>query len=142
MWEDFNQMKIKTTVLTAGLGLMIGAVPMLAHHSFSAEYDTAKSVVMTGTFVKMDWVNPHSAVYFTVTDADGKVQNWRAETPPPNAMARAGVRPSMLHPGDIITLSGNLAKDGSNLMWCGMVKFPNGTVIGLQGVPGNDSKEK
>ena len=44
--------------------------------------------------------------------------------------------------GDVITLSGNLAKDGSNLMWCGMVKFPNGTVIGLQGVPASDAKGK
>ena len=57
-------------------------------------------------------------------------------------MLRAGVRPNMMHAGDIITLSGNLAKDGSNLMWCGSVKFPNGTVIGLQGVPGKDSPEK
>jgi hypothetical protein len=135
-------MNIKATVLTAGLGVLIGALPMLAHHSFSAEYDTAKSVTMTGKFLKMDWVNPHSAVYFTVTDADGKEQQWRAETPPPNAMLRAGVRPNMLHAGDVITLSGNLAKDGSNLMWCGMVRFPNGTVIGLQGVPGKDSAEK
>ena len=58
------------------------------------------------------------------------------------AMLRAGVRPNMLHPGDVITLQGNLAKDGTNLMWCGMVTFPNGTVIGLQGVPGKDSPEK
>jgi hypothetical protein len=136
-------MKNKFMVLAVGAGLCAGALPIFAHHSFAAEYDVAKQVVLTGKFVRMDFVNPHSAVYFTVTDeATGKTVEWRAETPPPNAMLRAGVRPTMLHPGDIITLSGNLAKDGSNVMWCGMVKFPNGTVIGLQGVPGNDSKEK
>ena len=131
-------MKAKLAALGAALGFMAGALPMLAHHSFSAEYDTAKRVTMTGKFVKMEWINPHSALYFTVTDpATGKEVDWRAETPPPNAMVRAGVRPSMLHVGDVITLSGNLAKDGSNLMWCGSVTFPNGTVIGLQGgMPG------
>ena len=136
-------MKNKFMVLAVGAGLCVGALPSFAHHSFAAEYDTSKPVVLTGKFVRMDWINPHSAVYFTVTDeATGKTVEWRAETPPPNAMLRAGVRPNMLHVGDMITLSGNLAKDGSNVMWCGMVKFPNGTVIGLQGVPGNDSKEK
>lgn len=135
-------MKIQFAVLGATLGFLAGALPMLAHHSFSAEYDTNKSVTMTGKFVRMEWTNPHSALFFTVTDENGKEVEWRAETPPPNAMVRAGVRPNMLHPGDIITLSGNLAKDGSNLMWCGMVKFPNGTVIGLQAVPGKDSPEK
>lgn len=136
-------MKIKMAALGAALGFMAGALPMLAHHSFSAEYDTNKRVTLTGKFVKMEWTNPHSSVFFTVTDPQtGKEVEWRAETPPPNAMVRAGVRPNMLHAGDIITLQGNLAKDGSNLMWCGMVTFPNGTVIGLQGVPGKDSPEK
>src|SRR5580658_6216629 len=136
-------MKNKLMVLAVGAGFLVGSLPMLAHHSFAAEYDTSKPVVLTGKFVRMDWINPHSAVYFEVTDeSTGKVTQWRAETPPPNAMLRAGLRPNMLHPGDIITLSGNLAKDGSNVMWCGMVKFPNGAVIGLQGVPADDSKEK
>lgn len=136
-------MKIKATVLTAGLGLMIGALPMLAHHSFSAEFDQSKNVTMKATFVKMEWVNPHSALYFTVKDeATGKVENWRAETPPPNAMVRNGVRPNMLHEGDEITVRGSLAKDGSNLLWCTSVTFPNGTVLSLQGVPGKDSAEK
>jgi hypothetical protein len=136
-------MNIRVAVLAAGIGLAIGALPVFGHHSFAAEYDTSKPVTLTGKFVKMDWTNPHSWVYFTVTDeATGKTAEWRAETPPPNAMVRAGVRPNMLHAGDVITLSGNLAKDGSNLMWCGMVKFPNGTVIGLQGVPASDAKGK
>jgi hypothetical protein len=136
-------MKNTLMLVALGAGFLAGSMPMLAHHSFAAEYDQAKTVVLTGKFVRMDWINPHSAVFFDVTDeATGKVTQWRAETPPPNAMLRAGVRPNMLHPGDVITMSGNLAKDGSNLMWCGMVRFPNGTVIGLQGIPGNDSKEK
>jgi hypothetical protein len=125
-------MKNKFIVLAVSVGALIGALPSSAHHSFAAEYDTAKPVTLTGKFAKLDWINPHSAVYFDVTDeATGKTTQWRAETPPPNAMLRAGLRPNMLHAGDIITLNGNLAKDGSNVMWCGSVKFPNGAVVGL-----------
>ena len=57
-------------------------------------------------------------------------------------MLRAGVRPNMLHVGDVITMRGSPAKDGSNLIWCTSVTFPNGTQLGLQGVPGKDSTEK
>jgi hypothetical protein len=136
-------MKNKIMILAVGAGLLAGSLPVLAHHSFAAEYDTAKPVTLTGKFVRMDWINPHSAVYFDVTDeATGKTVTWRAETPPPNAMLRAGLRPNMLHVGDVITLRGNLAKDGSNVMWCGSVTFPNGAVVGLQAVPPPDSKEK
>lgn len=128
-------MKIKVAALSAGLGLMIGALPSFAHHSFAAEYDNTKPVTLKGTFVKMDWTNPHSWVYFNVTDPNGKTAEWRAETPPPNALVRNGWRPNMLKEGEEITVRGYLAKDGSNLMFAQNATLADGRVIGLGSSP-------
>ncbi len=108
---------------------------MLAHHSFAAEYDQSKPVTLKGKFVKMDWTNPHSWVYFTVTDENGKTAEWRAETPPPNALVRNGWRPNMLKGGEEMTVRGYLAKDGTNLMFAQNVTLADGRVIGLGSSP-------
>jgi Family of unknown function (DUF6152) len=137
-------MKIKVAALAAGVGLMIGALPVLAHHSFAAEYDNTKPITLKGTFVKMDWTNPHSWVYFTVTDENGKVADWRAETPPPNALVRNGWRVNMIKPGEQMTVRGYLAKDGSNLMFAQNVTLSDGRVIGLGSspeIPGQKGKQ-
>lgn len=133
---EFIIMKTKVAIWAVGLGLLAGScLPLLAHHSFAAEYDTAKPVVMKGKFVKMDWVNPHSWVYFDVTDESGKTSQWKAETPPPNGLYRSGWRQNMLKAGDEITVNGNLAKDASNLMWASRVTFADGRVITLNSSP-------
>jgi hypothetical protein len=135
-------MKFKIAGLAAGIGLMlIAALPMLAHHSFSAEYDTSKPVTLKGKFVKMDWVNPHSQVYFNVTGDDGKVTEWRAETPPPNGLYRSGWRKNMLKEGDEITVQGFMAKDGDNIMWSQTVVLPDGSKLTLNSAPNATSKE-
>lgn len=129
-------MKTRVAVWAVGLGLLAGwSLPLLAHHSFAAEYDTEKRVTFKGKFVKMDWVNPHSWVYFEVTDDNGKTTQWKAETPPPNLLYRNGWRPNTLKAGDGITISGNLAKDASNLMWAGSVTLDDGRVLSMGSRP-------
>lgn len=129
-------MKNKFLVVAAGLGLLIGAaVPMAAHHSFSAEYDQSKQVTLKGTFERMDWTNPHSWVYFSVTDSDGKKAEWRVETPPPNTMLRNGWRQNMLKAGEGVTVRGYLAKDGTNLMFGSNVTLDDGRTIGFGSSP-------
>jgi len=127
-------MKKTVAVLAAGIGFLVGSLPVLAHHSFAAEYDQSKPVTLKGTFVKMDWTNPHSWVYFTVTE-NGKTEEWRAETPPPNALVRNGWRPNMLKGGEEMTVRGYLAKDGTNLMFAQNVTLADGRVIGLGSAP-------
>ena len=121
-------MKNKGAVLAMGLGLLAGsALPLLAHHSFAAEYDQSKRVTFKdASFVKLDFVNPHSWVYFDVTDEKGVVQHWRGELGPPNGLYRNGLRPNMFKPGEKMTISGNLAKDSSNLMWAGSFTTADG----------------
>ena len=118
-------MTTKTTMVVSALSvaLLLGAVPLLAHHAFSAEFDNQRPLDMAGVFVKMDWVNPQSWVHFEVTLPDGTKQIWEAETPPPNQLIRQGWRRSELTAGDAITVRGYAAKNGTSRMWAQNVRI-------------------
>ena len=110
---------MKTTlvsVLAVAAGLLAATAPMLAHHSFAAEFDGQKPVSVKGTVTKVDWVNPHSWIYIDVKSDDGTVVNWGLETGPPNILYRAGWRKDSVKEGDIISVDGFAAKDGSHTM--------------------------
>jgi len=105
-----------TANLTLGFGIAILAVtPVLAHHSFEAEFDGDKKATLTGIVTKIDWTNPHAWVYFTVKDDAGAVKNFSVEMGPPYALVRGGWKRDTIKIGDKITVEGAaLAKDGSN----------------------------
>jgi len=121
---------MRTPLLAAALVavLMAAAAPLVAHHAFSAEFDNQRPLNMRGTFVKMDWVNPHSWVHFEVTLPDGSTAVWEAETPPPNQLIRQGWRRTDLTEGDEIVVRGYAAKNGSTRMWA-----QNVTIVGQNG---------
>jgi hypothetical protein len=93
--------------------LFLAAVPLAAHHSFAAEYDSQKPVTHKGVVTKIDWMNPHVYIYIDEKGADGKVVNWGFEGYPPNTLRRVGLSRDMLKVGDSITVTGWEAKDGS-----------------------------
>jgi len=116
-------MKLKIALATvASIALSFAVMPTNAHHSFSAEYEN-KQITIKGKFTKMDWVNPHSWVHIDVVGADGKVTEWKGETPPPNGLYRNGWRPDTLKAGEMIEIVGNPAKDGSAHMWASQVRL-------------------
>jgi uncharacterized protein DUF6152 len=106
-------MRTRLTLL-GGIGLLVLVPRVDAHHSFAAEFDAAKPFKLTGAVTRVVWANPHAWLYIDVVDADTKkVTNWAVEMNSPNALMRAGWTRNTLTQGDVITVEGSLAKDGS-----------------------------
>jgi hypothetical protein len=106
---------MKTTVIAAAFVLLLASVPVLAHHSFAAEFDANKPVKLTGAVTKIEWQNPHAWFYMDVKGDDGKVTNWGFELGSPNGLMRSGWSRNSLKPGEMVTVEASRAKDGSNI---------------------------
>jgi hypothetical protein len=108
-------MTVKTLVVIAAmLALFATSVPVLAHHSFAAEFDSTKPLKLTGTVTKLEWTNPHTWFFIDVKGDDGKITNWGFEMGSPNGLMRAGWTRNSMKAGDIVTVEASRAKDGSN----------------------------
>ena len=125
--------------------LMIGAClvlalvqPMVAHHSFAAEFDANKTVTLQGAVTKLEWANPHIWIYLDVKNEGGAVQPWQCEGGPPNTLTRNGWSPNSLKVGDTITIDGALAKDGSKTCNARTVKLADGRSV-FAGSTGGDN---
>ena len=97
------------------LCLLGSALPAVAHHSFDAEYDGNKTIVLTGVVTKVEWMNPHARFYVDVKENDGSVTNWNLELGSPASLIRRGWTRKSLKVGDQITVKASLAKDGSKM---------------------------
>ena len=106
-------MKIKAVVVLVGIGLLLAARPLVAHHAFAAEFDSKRPIKLKGTVVRMEWINPHSWIHIDVKRPNGKVERWMIEGGPPNALYRRGFTRDSLPTGIEIIVEGFQAKDGS-----------------------------
>ena len=106
-------MKRSMLGVASAVGALIAVTPALAHHSFSAEYDSKKPVTLKGTVTKVDWMNPHVYFYIDVADEKGDITNWGLEMGPPNGLERAGWTKNTIQIGTEVIVDGTLAKDGS-----------------------------
>jgi hypothetical protein len=119
-------MKFKFAILFAIIsGLLIVAAPLFAHHGNSA-YDMSKSVPVKATITKFEYSNPHTQVYYDVTDDKGNVEHWVAETTNPAMLNRVGWNKDTLKPGDQVTLFVNPNKVGAKVTFLQKVVLSDG----------------
>ena len=103
-------------VVATACGVLLVAVPLFAHHAVGGEYDPNKPVTVTGTVTRVEWVNPHSRVYFDVTEPDGKVTNWSVELAARVVLERMGWNGRSLKIGEKITVRGDQARSGAPML--------------------------
>ena len=137
-------MRTKLSVVIAGIGLLLAAVPVVAHHSFAAEFDAKKPVKLSGTVTKMEWINPHAWIYIDVKNTDGTVTNWMVEAGAPNALLRRGWTKNSLLPGTEIVIEGYQAKDGANRANGRDITFKDGKklFVGSNGTGAPDERKE
>lgn len=119
-------MTMKAALVLVCAGLLTATQSVSAHHAFSAEFDSEKPVKLTGSVTKLDWTNPHAWIYVDVKDASGKVENWGFELASPNGLMRNGWTRFSLKPGDVVTIEGSRAKNGSTNANAQVVVSSNG----------------
>ena len=119
-------MKTMHGVLVVTLIFCCPVIPAFGHHSFAAEYDANKPVILNGVVTKVDWTNPHARFYVDVKSESGAVTNWNLELASPNALRRLGWTRDFLKVGSAVTVDAVLAKDGSSLASARSVTLADG----------------
>ncbi len=133
--------RLLNVVASAGM-LIAVALPVAAHHSFSAEFDATKPVVLDGKVVQMEWVNPHSWLTIDVPKPDGTVERWHVEGGSPSVLLRLGWNRNTLPAGTRIKVTAFQAKDGQFRASSREIEFPDGKKMNLGGSSNSDDKGK
>jgi hypothetical protein len=116
--------------LAAVLFLQV-SVPIFAHHG-AASYDISKMTTLKGTITSIQWMNPHATIDIDVSETTGKTQKYTVESVSPLGLSRNGWTKDSLKPGDQITVTGNLSKNGTHILRLKKIVFPDGKVLTLQ----------
>src|SRR5271165_2275255 len=113
---------------------LVCALPLVAHHAVSAEFNSDKVITLKGVVSKVDWVNPHIFIYFDVKDESGKVTTWRLQSLPPMFFKHSGLTKEKLLEGGEATVTAFPAKDGTEAFGFVLkLAYPDGHFYNLGG---------
>ena len=129
---------MKAIAIVAGV---LGTVPAWAHHSFAAEFDRSKVVNITGTIIKMEWVNPHAWIHVAAKNPDGTTTEWMIEANTPNGLLRRGFTKKSLEEGTEVIIRGYQAKSGDNKANGSSMTFKDGKKLFLGSSSGDEEPE-
>jgi hypothetical protein len=116
--------------VAVSFAVLLGAGPLLAHHSAASAYDTAKKITMKGTVTKVEWKNPHVFYYIDVADGSGTPANWAIEASTPNQLYRNGWRKDDLKIGDAVTVvNSSPARNGTKKAYGGTLTLADGRKV-------------
>jgi len=117
-------------ILASSFGLLLTAIPALAHHTIAAEFDTRDTVALSGQFTKIEWINPHIYFYIDAKDDSGKATTWAMESYPTGFFHRAGITRDLFKIGDTVKVVLYRPKDGTrNLGYLKEMTLPDGRKI-------------
>src|SRR3954464_896661 len=102
--------------LAGAVGLLLAAMPLLAHHNISGKFDPAKTRTLNGVVTRLDWANPHVHILMDVIEGN-TVRNWAVELESTLDLERSGWNLKTVKPGDALTVQGMVARDGSPQIW-------------------------
>jgi len=116
---------VALAVLTA-----VQVAPLNAHHSFAAEFDGSKPIMLKGVVTQIDWANPHVWFYIKVKDEEGRTVRWACEMGAPHQLQQRGWLRDTMKVGDLVSVAGSLARDGSNRANARVVTTADGKTLG------------
>ena len=110
--------------------LALATPPLLAHHSTSAIFHDDKRITVTGTLTKVDWINPHIAIFLDA-GSGATVQHWKIQGNPPQWWRNLGVNRADFAKGlgQMVTVEALPSQDGSPYGYLRKIRFANGDVL-------------
>ena len=125
-----NAQFVKSTLAALAVLTAVWVAPVHAHHSFAAEFDGAKPITLKGVVTQIDWANPHVWFYINVKDEEGHTVRWGCEMGAPHQLQQRGWLRETMKVGDVVTVAGSLAPDGSKRANARLVTTADGKTLG------------
>jgi hypothetical protein len=122
-------MTARSLSIATGFALAVSAVPLWAHHAYSAVFDPSKQRDFRGTVTQTEWLNPHAHFFLDVVEPSGRAVRWEFELGSPNALMQHGWTRYTVKKGDVVTVTADLARDGSNFAHARIITVAGGSRV-------------